>query len=68
MPKKLPPTKNSAEGYWQKSESGAKIFYVSGKEIGDKFQMVKYIISRYGVSSSKAHKMADKIGELNGKV
>ena len=63
MPKKLLPTKNSSEGYWKKSESGEKVFYLAGIEIGNKFQMVKFIISKYGVSSSKAHKMVEKINE-----
>jgi hypothetical protein len=63
MPKKLPPTKNSAEGYWKKNELGLKIYYLLGKEIGEKFQMVKLVMTKYGVSSSKAHKMVEKICE-----
>ena len=63
MPKKLPPTKNNADGYWLKNAVGEKIFYLAGKEIGNKFLMMKFIMSKYGISSSKAHKMVDKLNE-----
>ena len=56
------------EEFWKKNETGEKIFYVAGKEIGNRLKMVKYIMSKKGLSSSKSHKYVDKIREINEKI
>lgn len=46
---------------YYKLENEKRIYYVDNKLIGEKFLVVKYLIAKKGMSSSKAHKRIDKI-------
>lgn len=38
-----------------------KVFFIGYKKIGREFEMVKWLMSNDGISSSKAHKIVNKI-------
>lgn len=54
---------NKAEFYY-KIQNNIRIYYASLKQIGTEFEMVKYLISSKGISSSKAHKVVRKMKEV----
>jgi hypothetical protein len=44
-------------------EDKEKVYFVSNKKIGTEYDMIKYLILRERISSSKAHKTIKKIKE-----
>jgi hypothetical protein len=55
-----------ADGRYWKLDSGIKTYYEANKKIGDSLAMVKYLMAHAGISSTKAHKIVDKIKKFEG--
>ena len=51
------------ESYYIINENKVRIYFIDGKEVGEEFPAVKYIMLKEKVSSSKAHKIIKKIKE-----
>jgi endonuclease III len=54
--------------FFKVTKDGVKIYWMDNKQIGEKIQTIRHIMSKTGVSSSKAHKIIDKIKEYSEKV
>jgi hypothetical protein len=56
-------TKKDASDYYKLNGGEKKIYWLDNKYVGDTLTAVKYLMSKRGVSSVKAHKIIGKLKE-----
>ena len=52
----------SRDGLFWRLEDGKKIFYLNGDNIGEEYEVARFLIQK-GMSSSNAHKLLAKVKE-----